>query len=91
MRIAGLTFVLFAAVDWFRDMGGDGAQLRLDLGQLLNQFLGISWHNIVQAIVFVLDLDGHIAHQEPAHGKGGHRNVPPLDFWRAVGLILEAR
>ena len=69
--VVGLTLALFAAVIVFRDMGRNRAQLRLDFCQLLDQFLGISWHNVVQAIVFVLYLDRHIAHQEPAHGKGG--------------------
>ena len=88
VRVVGLTFALFAAVVCFWDMGCDGAQLRIDFGQLLDQFLGISWHNIVQTIVFVLNLDGHIAHQETAHGEA--RQSPPIitQIQRFVYLTL---
>ena len=91
VRVVGLTFALFAAVICFRDMGRGGAHLRLDIGQLLDQFLGISWHNIVQTIVFVLNLDGHIPHQETAHREQGYRNVPAFDFRWAVNLIIETQ
>ena len=50
----------------------DGAKLRLNLGQLLDQCLGVYWHHWVQAIVFILNLDIRIAHQEATHGKRGH-------------------
>ena len=72
MRVAGLTLALFAAVIIFQDMGRNGAQLRLDFCQLLDQFLGIGWHNVVQTIVFVLNLDRYISYQETAHGERGH-------------------
>lgn len=68
-----------------------GMAVRLYFCQLLNQFLGISRRNVVHAIVLVLNLDGHIAHQQTAHRKRGHRYISAHNFRRAVGLILEAR
>jgi len=69
----------------------DGAKLRLNLGQLLDQCLGVCWHHWVQAIVFILNLDIRIAHQEATHGKRGHWNVPAFNLWWAVFLVFEAR
>jgi hypothetical protein len=82
----GFTFDLAAVTRW----NHDGAKLRLNLGQLLDQFLWVRWHHGVQAVVLVLNLNGYVVHQEATHGKWGHRFIPAFDFRWAVVLILEA-
>ena len=75
VKVIRLIFAYAAAIGfWY--VCCDRDKLCLDLGPLFHQFLGVRWHNVVQTVVFVLDLDGHILHQEAAHRKQGHRHVP---------------
>ena len=69
----------------------DGVDLRLDLGQLIDQRFGIGRHIVVQAIVLVLHANGSIVHEEAAHLEWGHAHIGTLDLSRAAIRILEAR
>ena len=69
----------------------DRVNLRLNLGQLIDQRFGISRHIVVQAIVFILHANESIALEEAAHLKWGHAHIGTIDLRRAASTILEAR
>ena len=75
LRIAGslrILTLLLLMIPRLLLLDSDGSDFRLNPGELINQFLGISRHVFVQAVVLVFHLDGDVAHQKPAHREGRH-------------------
>ena len=90
LRVLGLTFATLAAVIRRLVAGHIRIEFRLNFRQLLHQFLGVCWHNVVQTIILIFNLHCDVVHQQATCFKRKHRNIPLFDFGWALWLILEA-